>query len=87
MLLKRKKREDRKDAEAEFKYCLELVKEQIQEQLDVIMVNALKRASERPSKWWEWLFLIIVGIMGGVGLGLLIAHFALKPQIIMIPGR
>ena len=43
--------------------------EQIQELVENIIVNALARAMERKPIWWQWLMLIVVGILAGMGLG------------------
>jgi hypothetical protein len=81
----RKNKEKPQDEDEEFNKCLELVKDRINEQLDTIMVGALQRASKKPSIWWEWLFLILTGMFGGVGLGLLIAYWVVKPNVVVIP--
>jgi len=52
---------------------IEAIKEDVEDALNATLVNAIRQANERPSKWWEWLFLIVAGLLGGVGLGLALA--------------
>ncbi len=56
------------------KSFVEKVKEDVEDVLNATLVEAIKRANERPPIWWQWLMLIGVGILGGVGLGLAIAQ-------------
>lgn len=46
------------------------------------IAEGLRRAMERPSKWWEILMYVVVGIIGGLGLGVFIGlMFGPKPQL------
>jgi hypothetical protein len=63
--------------------------QQLLQELDVelgdIIVDIIRRASERPAVWWQWLMLIIVGILGGIGIGILISNLTLPRQVIVPP--
>ncbi len=56
------------------KQFIEKVKDDVEDVLNATLVEAIKRANERPPVWWQWLFLIGVGILGGLGLGLAVAQ-------------
>ena len=56
------------------KAFIEQVKEDVEDALQKVFVESIKIAYERPPIWWQWLMLIGVGILGGVGLGLAIAQ-------------
>ena len=46
------------------------------------VAEGLRRAMERPSRWWEVLMWVLCGILGGIGIGLLLGlWFAPKPEI------
>lgn len=54
------------------KEFIKMIEDEVQDSINSILVNALKRANERPSKWWEWALLLAAGAMAGVGLGIFI---------------
>ncbi len=74
-----KKHKQQEDPDAEFNRCLELVKDELQQQMDTIVVNTLRKASEKPPIWWQWLLLFIFGFLGGTGFGALLWAF-LSPK-------
>ena len=52
---------------------IESIKDDVEDKLNVVLVEAIKQANERPSKWWEWLFLLFAGALAGVGIGFVMA--------------
>ncbi len=55
------------------KSFIEKIREDVEDALQATLVNAIRAANERPPVWWQWLFLIAVGVMGGLGLGIVLA--------------
>lgn len=58
--------------------------ETLEKEIGDIIVNIIRRASERPAIWWQWLFLFLFGTFAGIGLGILIAYL-LMPRTIIVP--
>lgn len=52
---------------------IERIKEDVADALDATLVEAIRRANERPPVWWQWLMLFVFGAMAGTGLGIIIA--------------
>ena len=52
------------------KQFIERVKEEVEDALNSVFVDAIKAASEREPLWWQWLLLFVFGALAGVGLGL-----------------
>lgn len=52
---------------------LDMIKEDVEDALDATLVEAIKRANERPPVWWQWLLLFIFGALGGIGVGIALA--------------
>jgi len=44
----------------------------------------LQRAMEKPPIWWQWLILVAIGILGGIGLGAFLSQFWLKCPTVQI---
>lgn len=65
-------RECYEDKECRLK-VVEMMKEEIADALDSILVEAIKAANERPAVWWQWLLLFTFGALAGVGLGFALA--------------
>ena len=51
---------------------VERVRDEVEDSVSKVIVNAIRAANERPSKWWEWALLLAAGAMAGVGLGIFI---------------
>ncbi len=69
------------------KRVLEIVKEELEDALDKIVVEALKRASERPPIWWQWLILFGFGALAGMGVGLALSRFVMPtptPEVTVV---
>lgn len=58
--------------------------EELDKELGDIIVSIVKRMSERPAIWWEWLMLFTFGAFAGIGLGILISMWVF-PRTITIP--
>lgn len=56
------------------KAFIERVKEDVEDALNVVFVEAVKRAYEKPPIWWQWLMILAMGVFGGLGLGLAAAQ-------------
>lgn len=56
----------------------------LEKEIGDIIVSIIRRASERPAIWWQWLFLFIFGTLAGIGLGILIAYIVM-PRTIIVP--
>jgi len=56
---------------------IEKVKEDVEDALQKVFVESIKAAYEKPPIWWQWLMLILVGVMGGLGLGVVLAPHVL----------
>ena len=54
------------------KEFIKMIEEEVQDSINSILVNALRRANERPSKWWEWALIAALGAFGGIGIGIFI---------------
>ena len=50
-----------------------LFRDWFEETHEIIAVETLKRSLERPPIWWQWLMLLVVGALGGLGLGFALA--------------
>jgi hypothetical protein len=59
------------------KAFIELVKEDVEDALQKVFVEAVKTAYEKPPIWWQWLLLMGIGVLGGIGLGI-----ALSPHVL-----
>jgi uncharacterized membrane-anchored protein YitT (DUF2179 family) len=49
------------------------IKEEVEGIMEDVFVNAIRAANERPPIWWQWLMLIIVGALSGIGIGIVLA--------------
>lgn len=58
--------------------------EVLEKELGDIIVSIIRRASERPPIWWQWLMLFVFGTLAGLGLGVLISYL-LMPRTIVVP--
>lgn len=67
------------------RYCIGVSKDWLQKNLDVFVVDALRRATETPPIWWQWLLLVMVGVFAGIGLGVLIAYLTFPKAPIQQP--
>ena len=52
---------------------IELITEDVEDALQNVLVNAIKTANERTPLWWQWVLLMLMGALGGIGIGLLLA--------------
>jgi len=52
---------------------LEAIKAEAEDVLQATLVEAIKRANERPPIWWQWLMILVMGAFGGLGLGIVVA--------------
>ena len=54
------------------KEFIALVEDEVRDTLNKVLVDAIRRAHERPSKWWEWALIAALGAFGGIGIGIFI---------------
>jgi len=62
------------------KRFIERIREEVEDVLDSVLVEAIRTANERPSKWWEALMFFVAGLLGGVGLGYVLAMRWASPE-------
>ena len=55
------------------KQFIKMIEAEVSDTINTVLVNAIKAANERPSKWWEWLMLLAAGALAGTGLGVVLA--------------
>jgi hypothetical protein len=55
------------------KSFIQRIRDEVEDVLNTVLVETIKVANERPSKWWEALMFFIAGLLGGAGLGYIIA--------------
>jgi len=72
-------KEQREEA---IKEAFNLFRDWFYETNEIIVLNILRRAAEKPPIWWQWLMLIAVGVLGGLGLGYFIASLH-KPEVVV----
>ena len=63
---------------------IEAIKEDVEDALEATLVNAIKQANEKPSKWWEWLFLLVAGALAGMGLGYFLAMRSIEALPVVV---
>jgi hypothetical protein len=63
--------------EKALKEAFELFRDWFEETHEIIAINTLRAAAEKPPVWWQWLMLIAIGVFGGIGLGILISTYLL----------
>lgn len=54
------------------KRFIERVKEEVDDALNAVFVEAIKTATEREPLWWQWLLLFVFGTLAGLGLGMVL---------------
>ena len=71
--------------EEEIRHCIELSKTWLEENLSIIYVNVLRRTLEKPPVWWQWISILLMGVLAGVGLGVFIGIQFGPRQIEIVP--
>ena len=61
------------------KAVLREFEEEARSTLAKVLTEAMREATEKPPIWWQWLMLMGMGVMGGIGLGLMIAYYTMRP--------
>jgi len=54
------------------KRFIERIREEVEDALNDVFVQAIRSANEREPLWWQWLLLFAFGALAGVGLGVVI---------------
>lgn len=80
----RRGRREEVEEEDRIRECIQLSKDWLNRNLEVILVENIRKATERPPIWWQFLGFILTGILGGVGLGILIAYLTF-PKAPIVP--
>jgi len=83
-MLKRRRKEEPLE-EDRIRECIQLSKDWLNRNLEVIMVENIRKATERPPIWWQFLGFILTGVLGGIGLGILIAYLTFPKAPIVSP--